>query len=46
MPMTHESKTFNRLQEAIHKDVERLCGVPTKQFHIALHPGLYRCMKR
>jgi len=29
MPMTDEAKTFNRLQEAIRKDVERLLGVPT-----------------
>jgi len=27
--MTDEAKTFNRLQEAIRKDVERLLGVPT-----------------
>jgi len=41
MPMTHEAKTFNRLQEAIRKDVERLFGVQTKRFQNALHPG--RC---
>ena len=46
MPMTDEAKTFNRLQEAIRKDVERLFGVLTKRFHIALHPGRYRSVKQ
>jgi len=45
MPMTDEAKTFNRLQEAIRTDVERLFGVLTKRFHIALHPGRYRSVK-
>jgi len=46
MPMTEEAKTFNRLQEAIRKEVERLFSVRTKRFHIALHPGRYRSMKQ
>jgi len=46
MPMTEEAKTFNRLQEAIRKDFERLFGVLTKRFHIALHPGRYRSVKQ
>jgi len=37
-----EQKTFNRLQEAIRKDVERLLGVLMQRFHVALHPGRYR----
>jgi len=40
IPMTEEANTFNRLQEAIRKDVECLFGVLTKRFHVALHPGL------
>ena len=46
MPMTEEAKTFNRLQEAIRRDVERLFGVLTKRFHITTHPGRYRSMKQ
>ena len=46
MPMTDEAKTFNRLQGAIRKDVERLFGILTKRFHIALHPGRYRSVKQ
>ena len=46
MPLTDEAKTFNRLQEAIRKDVERLFGVLTKRFHIALHPGRCRSVKQ
>jgi len=45
-PMTDEAKTFNRLQEAIRQNDERLCGVLTKRFHILLQPGRYRCMKQ
>jgi len=33
--------TFNRLQEALCKDVERLYGVLTARFHILLHPGRF-----
>jgi len=46
MPMTDEAKTLNFLQAAIRKDLERLFGVLTKRFHIALHPGPYRSMKQ
>jgi len=42
MPSTEEHKVFNRLQEAVREDVERLCGVLTQRFHIVLHPGRYR----
>ena len=45
MPSTEEQKVFNRLQEAVRKDVERLFGVLTQRFHIALHPGRYRSVK-
>jgi len=41
-PSTEEQTTFNRLQEALRKDVERLFGVLMKRFHVALHPGRYR----
>eukprot|EP00170_Pyropia_yezoensis_P001905 contig_8164_g1909 len=34
-------KTLNRLQEALRKDVERLYGVLTARFHIAVHPARY-----
>ena len=46
IPMTDEAKTFNCLQQATRKDVERLLGVLTKRFHIALHPGRYRPVKQ
>jgi len=46
MPMTDEAKIFNLLQEVIRKDFERLFGVLTKRFHIALHPGRYRSVKQ
>jgi len=36
---------FNRLQEEVRKDVERLFGVLKQRFHIALHPGRYRSVK-
>jgi len=45
MPMSYEAKTFNRLQEAIRKDSERLFGVLEKRFHIALYPRRYRSVK-
>lgn len=38
---TEKRKTFNRLQEAIRKDVERLYAVLSARFHIALHPARY-----
>jgi len=43
-PSTEELTTFNRLHEAIRKDVDRLFGVLMKRFHVALHPGRYRCV--
>ena len=41
-PSTVEQMTFNRIQEAIRKDGERLFGVLMKRFHVAPHPGRYR----
>ena len=38
---TEKRKTFNRLQEALRKDVERLDGVLTARFHIDMHPARY-----
>jgi len=46
IPMTDEAKTFNCLQQATRKDVERLFGVLKKRFHIALHRGRYRPVKQ
>jgi len=43
---TEEQTTFNRLQEAIWKDVESLFGVLVKRFHISLHPGRYRSVSQ
>jgi len=40
-PITPAEKSFNRLQEALRKDVERLHGVLTARFHIFLHPGRF-----
>jgi len=45
-PSTEEQTTFNRLQDAIRKDVERLFGVLMKRFHISLHPGRYRSVSQ
>ena len=45
-PSTEEQTTFNRLQEAIRKDVERLFGVLMKRFHVALHPERYRSVSQ
>lgn len=38
-PTTRKQKTFNRLQEAVRKDAERLYAVLTARFHIALRPA-------
>lgn len=38
--------TYNRLQEALRKDVERLYGVMTARFHILLHPAKYHSVDR
>ena len=43
---TEEQTTFNRLTEAIRKDVERLFGVLMKRFHIALHSGRYQSVSQ
>jgi len=40
-PITPAEKSFNRLQEALRKDFERLYGVLTARFHILLHPGRF-----
>jgi len=40
-PSHPQKKGFNRLQEALRKDVERLYGVMTARFHILLHPGRF-----
>jgi len=45
-PSTGEQTTFNRLQEAIRKDVERLFGVLMKRFQVTLHPGRYRSVSQ
>ena len=45
-PVTDQQKVFNRLQEAVRKDVERLFGVLQRRFHVALHPGRYRSVKQ
>jgi len=45
-PQTREQRTFNRLQEALRKDVERLFGILTARFHIMLHPCRYWSVPR
>jgi len=40
-PIIPTEKIFNRPQEALRKDVERLYGVLTARFHILLHPSLF-----
>jgi len=45
-PSTEEQTMFNRLQEAIRKDVERLFGVLMKRLHVALHPLRYRSVSQ
>ena len=37
-PQIREQRTFNRLQEALREDVERLFGILTARFHVMLHP--------
>ena len=37
-PQTLEQRIFNRLQEAVRKDVELLFGILTARFHVMLHP--------
>ena len=38
-PVTSVERAFNRLQEAVRKDVERLYAVMTARFHVALRPA-------
>jgi len=40
-PTTEQQRVFNRLQEAVRKDVERLFGVLTRRFHVMLHPARF-----
>jgi len=37
-PQMPEQRTFNRLQEALRNNVERLFGILTARFHVMLHP--------
>lgn len=39
---TREQLVYNRVQEGLRKDVERLFGVLTSRFRVAMHPALYR----
>lgn len=39
-------RTYNRLQEALRKDVERLYGVLTARFHILLRPAKFHSVDR
>lgn len=45
-PQTPQDRTYNRLQEALRKDVERLYAVLTARFHVALHPARFRSVRR
>ena len=45
-PTTEVEVTFNRLQEALRKDVERLYAVLTARFHVALHPAKYSTVEQ
>jgi len=45
-PQTREQRTFNRLQEALRKDFERLFRILTARFHIMLHPCRYWSVPR
>jgi len=40
-PNTRKQRIFNRLQEAMRKDVERLYGVLTARFHMLLRPSRF-----
>jgi len=40
-PITPAENIFNRPQEALRKDVKRLCGALPARFHILLHPGRF-----
>jgi len=43
---TEVEVTFNRLQEALRKDVERLYAVLTARFHMAMHPAKYSTVEQ
>ncbi|KAK1866663.1 hypothetical protein I4F81_009179 [Pyropia yezoensis] len=45
-PDTEKKRIFNRLQEALRKDVERVSAVLTARWHIALHPARYATVAR
>lgn len=45
-PDTDKKRIFNRLQEALRKDAERLYAVLTARWHIALHPARYATVQR
>jgi len=38
-PSSRKQQVFNRLQEALRKDVERLFAVLTRRFHVFMHPA-------
>jgi len=40
-PSHPQTESFNRLQEALRKEVERLYGALTASFHMLLHPGRF-----
>lgn len=43
---TLKRRTYNRLHEALRKDVERLYEVTTARFHILLHPAEFHSVDR
>jgi len=45
-PTTEVEVTFNRLQEAMREDVERLYAVLTARFHVAFHPAKYSTVEQ
>ena len=45
-PRIREERTFNRLQEALRKDVERLFGTLTARSHMMLHPSRFWSVPR
>jgi len=45
-PQSREQRTFNRLQEALRKDVEHLFRIRTARFHSMLHPCRYWSVPR
>lgn len=44
--LTPQQRTYNRLQEAQRKDVERVFAVLTNRFHIALYPSRFSTVTR